>query len=105
MFHIFKKPDIKRFELKPRYWNPEQEAREVRIKQAKAELGLDEQSDQYIPDIKGKFRSEFNRRKAERPGNNSKYVIRLFLVLIMILISGFFIVLKNPEGVLRLFGK
>lgn len=105
MFQLFKKPDIKRFDLKPRYWNPEQEAREERIKRAKAELGLDEKSDQYIPDMKGKLCSEYHRRRAEKASYNSKYVLRLFMILIMIFIAAFLIFMRNSEGILRFFGK
>ena len=40
MFELFKKPEYRKFDLKPRYWNPEQEEREQREKRIKAELGI-----------------------------------------------------------------
>lgn len=105
MFQIFKKPDIKRFDLKPRYWDPEKEAHEERVKRAKAELGLEEKSDQYIPDMKGKLRDEYKRRRADRASHNSRYAIRLFMILIMLFIAAYLIILRNPEGIMRFFGK
>ena len=40
MFLIFKKPEYRRFNLKPRYWDPAKEEREERERRVKAELGL-----------------------------------------------------------------
>ncbi len=37
---LFKQPEYKRFNLKPRFWDPEKEAREERVKRARAELGM-----------------------------------------------------------------
>lgn len=37
---LFKQPEYRRFDLKPRYWDPEAEARKEREKRIRAELGL-----------------------------------------------------------------
>ena len=37
---LFKQPEHRRFNLKPRYWDPEAEARKEREKRIRAELGL-----------------------------------------------------------------
>ena len=105
MFELFKKPEYKRFNLTPRYWDPEKEAREAREKRIKAELGIDQDSDQYIPDVRGQLRREFERRKAERSGYNSKYTLRLFMILVAIFMAAFLIFIKNPEGIMKFFGK
>ena len=39
---LFKQPEYRRFNLKPRYWDPEAEARKEREKRIRAELGLAE---------------------------------------------------------------
>lgn len=105
MFQIFKKPEYKRFNLKPRYWDPEKEKREEREKRIKHELGLEEDSDQHIPHIKGQFRRELQRRKAERSGYNSKYTLRLFMILVGLFMLAFLLFIRNPEGIMRFFGK
>ena len=46
---LFKQPEYRRFNLKPRYWDPEAEARKEREKRIRAELGLPENGDEYIP--------------------------------------------------------
>ncbi len=38
MFELFKKPEYRKFNLKPRYWDPAKEERELREKRIKAEL-------------------------------------------------------------------
>ena len=53
MFLIFKKPEYRRFNLKPRYWDPAKEEREERERRVKAELGLKDDDKTYIPNIKG----------------------------------------------------
>ena len=49
---LFKQPEYRRFNLKPRYWDPEAEARKEREKRIRAELGLPENGDEYIPDVR-----------------------------------------------------
>ena len=73
MFLIFKKPEYRRFNLKPRYWDPAKEEREERERRVKAELGLKDDDKTYIPNIKGQFRQEYEKRKANRNGLNSIY--------------------------------
>ena len=101
---LFKKPEYRRFNLKPRYWDPEKEARQEREKRIRAELGLSENDGQYIPNVQGQFRKEFEKRKAARSGMTSSSTIRFFMILIMLFIAAFFIFIKNPEGIMRFFG-
>ena len=58
MFELFKKPEYRKFNLKPRYWDPEKEEREAREKRIKAELGIKDDDGQYIPNVQGQFRRD-----------------------------------------------
>ena len=91
MFLIFKKPEYRRFNLKPRYWDPAKEEREERERRVKAELGLKDDDKTYIPNIKGQFRQEYEKRKANRNGLNSNYALRLFMILTLLFIMAFYI--------------
>lgn len=104
MFQLFQKTEYKRFNLKPCYWDPEKEEREAREKRIKAELGLQDDDGQYIPNIKGQFKHEFQRRKSERSEYNSKYTLRLFMILLMLFMAAFYIFLRNPDGIMKFFG-
>ena len=55
---LFKQPEYKRFNLKPRYWDPEAEARKEREKRIRAELGLEQDGDEYVPDVRAGLRKE-----------------------------------------------
>ena len=77
MFLIFKKPEYRRFNLKPRYWDPAKE---------------------------GQFRQEYEKRKANRNGLNSNYALRLFMILTLLFIMAFYVFVKNPDGILRFLG-
>ena len=96
MFLIFKKPEYRRFNLKPRYWDPAKEEREER--------GLKDDDKTYIPNIKGQFRQEYEKRKANRNGLNSNYALRLFMILTLLFIMAFYVFVKNPDGILRFLG-
>lgn len=104
MFQLFKKPEYRRFNLQPRYWDPEKEAREERERRIKAELGIKEDDKRYIPNVRGQFRNEYERRKAARSSIGSARTIRLFMILILLFLGAFYVFIKNPDGLLRLFG-
>ena len=104
MFLIFKKPEYRRFNLKPRYWDPAKEEREERERRVKAELGLKDDDKTYIPNIKGQFRQEYEKRKANRNGLNSNYALRLFMILTLLFIMAFYVFVKTPDGILRFLG-
>ena len=104
MFELFKKPEYRRFNLKPRYWDPEKEEREAREKRIKAELGIKDDDGQYNPNIQGQFRREYEKRKAARSSISSARTIRLFMILLLLFIAAFYVFVKNPDGLLRLFG-
>lgn len=103
MFSLFKQPEYRRFNLKPRYWDPEKEAREEREKRIKAELDLLD-DENYTPHIRGEFRKEYDKRKSTRSNIASSRTIRMFMILILLFIAAFYVFIKNPEGIMRLFG-
>lgn len=102
MFLLFKKPEYKRFNLKPRYWDPVKEEQEARKRRIRAELKLEE--DSHVPDVRGQFRKEYEKRKAARGNTNTAYTIRLFMILIMLFLVAFYVFVKNPEGIMKFFG-
>lgn len=104
MFELFKKPEYRRFNMKPRYWDPEKEEREKREKRIKAELGIKDEDGQYIPHVEGQFRREYNKRKAARSSISSARTIRLFMILVMLFLAAFYLFIKNPDGIMRFFG-
>ncbi|WP_294140393.1 hypothetical protein [uncultured Sanguibacteroides sp.] len=100
---FFNQPKPKRFELKPRYWDPEAEARKEREKRMRAELGLKEDGEEYIPDVRAGFQREYARRKASRPARSMSYSLRLFLILIVILLVIFYLATYKLDLILKLF--
>lgn len=103
MFSLFKKPEYRKFDLKPRYWDPEKEAREAREKRIKAELGLKD-DDGYTPQVRGQFRKEYQKRKAARGNAGSSQILRTFMILILLFLAVIYIFVKNPEGIMHFFG-
>ena len=107
---FFKRPEYRRFEYKPRFYDPKKEAREERLRRVRAELGLEdklpdkEKQETYVPDLRGKFRSEFERRRAARSNVGSWRTLRLFMILMMLFILAFYWFVKNPDSIMRLFG-
>lgn len=100
---LFKQPEYRRFNLKPRYWDPEAEARQEREKRIRAELGLDQNGDEYIPDVRAGFQREYSKRKASRPRGGLGYSTRLFLILIILLMAAFYLVTYKLDSIIKLF--
>ena len=96
---LFKQPEYRRFNLKPRYWDPEAEARKEREKRIRAELGLPE----YIPDVRTGLQKEYAKRKGERAGLRLGYSTRLFMILIIILIGIFYLATYKIDLIMKLF--
>ena len=94
---LFKQPEYRRFNPKPRYWDPEAEARKEREKRIRTELGLPEEGDEYIPDVRAGLQKEYAKRKSERGG------LRLFMILIIILIAIFYLATYKIDLIMKLF--
>ena len=86
---FFKKPEHKRFNIQPRYWNPEQEEREEREKRIKAELGITDDDGQYIPSIKGRMKSSLRHKHADVRLSNRKSNIRLIIILVILFFAAY----------------
>lgn len=86
---FIKLPSYKRFEYTPRYWDPEQEERDERIRQIKAEMGIVVPSDPNRSTIKrGSFRQAHRKTKV-RAGRSSN--IRLVIILAALLLIAYLI--------------
>lgn len=86
---FIKLPSYKQFNYSPRYWDPEKEERDDRIRRIKHELGYDLPSDPNRTTIRrGSFRqaSQKTKVKANRSSN-----IRLLVILVLLLLLAYFI--------------
>jgi hypothetical protein len=76
---FIKLPGYKRFEYSPRYWDPEKEAREERIRQIKQEMGIEVPSDPNRSTIRrGSFRQTHRKTKVRASRSSN---IRLVVIL------------------------
>jgi hypothetical protein len=78
---FFKRPQHKRFNLQPRYWDPAKEERDDRERRIKSELGIKDENGQYIPNIKGRMKSELRHKSLDaRSARNTRLII-IFIIL------------------------
>ncbi len=90
---FIKLPSYKRFNYTPRYWDPEKEERESRIRMIKHDMGIiDMPSDPLRTTIKrGSFR--LVRQKAKvKAGRSSN--IRLLIILAVLLLLAYLILFR-----------
>ena len=74
----------KRFNYQPRYYDEQKEELENRIKRAKQELGLSEDDDTYIPNIKGQIRSGYRKKsRAARQKTGMRMIIILAILALI----------------------
>ena len=93
MADLFHTPDTKKFNIKPRFYDPDKEEREERERRIKEELGIvedkkEEDLKNYRPRVKGQFRNSDGWQikifgSAARRAQN-KRLIYLFLILALI---------------------
>jgi hypothetical protein len=85
---FIKLPGHKQFNYTPRYWDPEKEAREERIRQIKQEMGIEVPSDPNRTTIRrGSFRAaQKHKQKASRSSN-----IRLLVILAVLMFLAYLI--------------
>jgi hypothetical protein len=91
------KPKYRAYNVQPRYWNPEKEEREEREKRIKAKLGLKDDDDTFIPNIKGKLKAELHNRLASSQAARNKSTVRLFFILIILLIAAYYLIFKYVD--------
>jgi len=97
MAKFFEKPKHRVFNVKPTFWDPDKEEREEREKRAKAKLGLKDDDDRFIPNVKGKFTSEMHDRFGMQQAARRKSTVRLFFILIILLLAAYYIVFKYVD--------
>ena len=86
---FIKLPGHKKFNYTPRYWDPEKEEREERIRQIKQEMGIEMSGDPNRTTIRrGSFRQAHKQAKvrASRASN-----IRLLVILAVLFILAYLI--------------
>ncbi|MFA8434051.1 MAG: hypothetical protein ACEPOZ_06000 [Marinifilaceae bacterium] len=86
---FFNKPEHKRFHIEPRYWDPAKEEREERIRNAKAELGIKDEDGAYIPNIKGRMRSDLRHKLEDTRTLRRKSNLRLLVILAILLVAAY----------------
>ncbi len=90
---FFHTPPTKRFHITPRFYDPDQEARDERERRIKEELGIVEERDPnkpYRPNIKGQFRKtgEWQAKSSEEARRSQN---RRLIILILILALVFYL--------------
>ena len=84
---FIKLPGHKQFNYSPRYWDPEKEEREDRIRQIKAEMGIKMPSDPTRTTIKrGSFRQARQQAKVKASRSSN---IRLLIILAVLLLLAY----------------
>lgn len=86
---FFKKPEYKRFNIQPRYWDPAKEERQDRERRMKSELGIKDENVEYIPNIKGRMRSELRHKHMDTSSVRRSSNIRLLLIFIILALAAF----------------
>jgi hypothetical protein len=89
---LFRQYKPKGFNMIPRYYDPEKERREERVKRIKMELGIrdDEQGKDFVPSIQRGSMSNYFRQKTRKV---QKYTLIRTVVIIMLLgLIAYFIV-------------
>ena len=89
---FIKLTSYKRFEYSPRYWDPEKEEREERIRQIKQEMGYEMPSDPNRTTIKrGSFRQAHKKTKVRATRGTN---IRLVVILAVLFFLAYLIFFK-----------
>ncbi|WP_461641486.1 hypothetical protein [Labilibaculum euxinus] len=96
---FLKKPQYKRFNIQPRYWDPAKEAREDRERRIRGELGLKDENEPYIPNIKGRMKSELRHGHFDSNGSRNKSNIRLLIIFVLLALATY-IYLYGWNGVI-----
>ncbi len=99
---FFKQQEYRRFDLKPRYWDPQKEEREKRERRIKAELNI--QSEDYS-EIRTKFRANYNKLKTQRKKTRGSYVLRLFMILMLLLLMAYYLFSKYADRIIEWLGE
>lgn len=94
--NFFHTPGTKKFNITPRFWDPDKEEKEERERRIKEELGIvEEKKDDgkpYCPNIKGQFRAggEWARSSEAARKSQNRRLIWIILILALVLYLFFF---------------
>ena len=89
---FIKLPGHKQFNYSPRYWDPEKEEREERIRHIKKEMGVELPSDPNRSTIKrGSFRQASRKTKVKATRSSN---IRLVIILAVLLMLAYLLFLR-----------
>ncbi|MFT5749747.1 MAG: hypothetical protein ACI93S_001010 [Ancylomarina sp.] len=86
---FFKKPEHKRFNIEPRYWDPAKEERDERENRIKSEIGMTDDNGQYMPNVKGQMKRSLRHKGTDVRQSNKKSNIRLFIILLILLLVAY----------------
>jgi hypothetical protein len=89
---FIKLPGHKKFEYSSRYWDPEQEERDLRVRQISQEMGIKLPSDPNRSTIKrGSFRQAHKKTKVKATRSSN---IRLVVILVILFLLAYLIFIK-----------
>ena len=84
---FIKLPSHKQFNYSPRYWDPEKEKREERIKRIKQDMGIEMSSyPNRTTIVRGSFRQARQKTKVKATRSSN---IRLLIILAILLMLGY----------------
>jgi hypothetical protein len=84
---FFHTPGTRKFNVKPRFYDPDQEEREAREMRIRQELGLNEpaktENGEYRPNIRGQFRNSDGWQRSDSSAKVAQQRRLLWLILIL----------------------
>lgn len=86
---FFNKPEHKKFNIQPRYWDPDKEERDDREKRIRGEMGLRDENETYIPNIKGRMKTQLRHGHSDSSGARNKSNIRLLIIFVLLAIAAY----------------
>jgi len=84
---FFKQYKPRGFNFIPRYYDPDKEAREERVRRIKRELGIKDEGKDYLPGIQKGTMTNYFRQKDRRVQRYT--VIRLIVILLILFIISY----------------
>jgi hypothetical protein len=86
---FFNKPEHRKFNIQPRYWDPSKDEREDRDRRIRGELGLRDENETYIPNIKGRMKTQLRHGHFDSDGARNKSNIRLLVIFVLLAIAAY----------------
>ena len=90
-FVFFKRPTYKRFQYKPRYWDPEAEALEKRRRELEGYSGNDRSDEEVREDLKNRMELHWRRRHTSDDAGKSNKWMKIFIYALIIFLGIYFI--------------